>query len=66
MVQEVDQTSVDVIKTILESSNGKAFFLQYLKDNLRFNINTSHGQIQIMFNEQVVASSFLRLETKLY
>lgn len=35
---EVDQASVDVIKTILESENGKRFFVDYLRANLKINL----------------------------
>jgi len=35
MAQEVDQASVDVIKTILESENGQVFFREYLSKYLR-------------------------------
>lgn len=53
MAQEVDQASVDVIKTLLESKNGKDWFYEYLRKNLLLNIYSDglHGiNINISFN----------------
>lgn len=52
MAEEVDQASIDVIKTLFESENGKKFFGNYLKENLEISINNSvtRVDINIMFN----------------
>lgn len=59
---EIDQTTVDVIKTILESKNGKDWFYTYLRSNLRLHV-CSDGlrgvNINITFNEQHVSGSHL-------
>ena len=53
MAEEVDQTSVDVIKILLESKNGKAFFKQYLAENLKISISSHNDglvNISLSFN----------------
>ena len=56
MAQEVDQASVDVIKLVLESDNGKKFFLEYLRENLKLNVQNNIGQVSVdvCFNNLVV------------
>lgn len=44
MAEEVDQTSIDVIKTLLESENGKTFFYDYLNKNLQLIVSGVHKQ----------------------
>lgn len=57
MAEEVDQTSIDVIKTLLESENGKAFFYDYLNKNLQLTISgyTNKITVSILFNNLYVS-----------
>jgi hypothetical protein len=65
MVKEVDQASVDVIKMLLESENGKLFMFEYLNKYLRINVNPSHEQIQLIFDSTVFSATSLRIESRL-
>jgi hypothetical protein len=68
MVEEVDQASVDVIKALFESDNGKEFFLEYLRENLRIkftNRYTSRVNLEIYFGERVVTTSNFTIETQM-
>lgn len=56
MVEEVDQASVDVIKTILESDNGKRFFVEYLRSNLNISVQQYNSEIivDLLFNAMII------------
>lgn len=61
---EIDQVTVDVIKIILESKNGKEWFYEYLRSNLSLHVYSDglHGvNINITFNGQRVSGSHLGL-----
>lgn len=62
MAEEVDQASIDVIKTLLESKNGKDWFYEYLRKNLSLRIYSDglHGiNINISFDgEHVTGGNF--------
>ena len=67
MAEEVDQTSVDVIKILLESENGKAFFKQYLAENLKISISSySEGLINVslLFNGMYFTSASFQINLK--
>lgn len=64
MVQEVDQAAVDVIKTLLESQQGRLFMMQYLKDSLTMYMDVYHSQLHILFDDVVVCTASLRIESK--
>jgi len=57
MVEEVDQTTVDIIKTLLESENGKAFFYDYLNKNLQLIVSgyTNKITVSILCNNMYVS-----------
>lgn len=58
MAQEVDQAAVDVIKTLLESNEGKRFFTQYLGQNLKLDIHSTSEAVtfDLIFNHQIITS----------
>lgn len=62
---EIDQATVDVVKTILESKNGKAWFAEYLKNNLRLQLHSgSHSAgIHLTFNGELISFVDLRFST---
>lgn len=62
---EIDQATVDVLKTILESKNGKEWFAEYLQKNLTIHINSYHEQIHISFHGKTISVASLRIESKL-
>ena len=47
MAKEVDQASVDVIKLILESDNGKMFFREYLAKHLHISFTNQPHNVRI-------------------
>lgn len=70
MAEEVDQASVDVIKTLLESKNGKLFMTAYLKELIRdriqikvfvtkkqYNANDMTLRIDLAYEEMLVTSA---------
>ena len=56
MAQEVDQASVDVIKTLLESENSKRFFVEYLRSNFTIAVQQYNSEIvvDLLFNNMII------------
>jgi len=62
-MNEVDQASVDVIKTLLESKQGQIFFLEYLSKHLRIeHLLYSDGdfRISLHFNNVLFTSTLIK------
>lgn len=67
MAEEVDQASIDVIKIMLESDNGKAFFKQYLAENLKIKVfpyDDGLINITLVFNGMHFSSASFKLTAK--
>lgn len=62
---EIDQTTVDVIKTILESKNGKKWFTEYLMDNLKLELSPGYHTttIHLSFNGMIVSTMNMSFST---
>jgi len=65
---EIDQATVDVVKTILESENGKKWFTEYLQNNLRLELSSGYhtSSIQLTFDGVVVSSINLSFVTTIH
>lgn len=65
MNEEVDQASIDVIKTLLESKNGKDWFYEYLRKNLSLRVYSDglHGvNINLTFDGIHVTGGHLSIK----
>ena len=66
MAEEVDQASINVIKTLLESRNGKDWFAEYLRSNLQIELDCPSGhefRVIVRFNGMQIQSNSLSAST---
>lgn len=63
MAEEVDQASIDVIKTLFESKNGKQWFFRYLAENLMVELEIPSAdtfEVKIIFHGNCIVSNKLK------